>query len=415
MALVNKTFSDIITFTRASTATFFNSAGVLTSAATNAPRFDYNPSTLAAQGLLIEESRTNFFTNAAGVFSGSVGTGTVSGPDNVNCRTFIPTAGAVSFPNITGPSQTFSLSPGQTVDWAWSGWFAAGPVGTLTLEPRIVLNISVGGSTSFTYAELQINTSSWTVRTKALGTGLTEVSAPTITLFKPGLYRVTWVIRFTQDATGRNNISASIQARDTAGNGTYTADGVSGFQYTLCQTETGSFPTSTIPTTTTALTRAADVASVNTLSPWFNASAGTLYGEITDAAITVGGASRRIANINNGTESNRITVGWAGLTGAGAAFVSDGGVTQAGFNSPSGAYPFPTKVALAYAANDFQAAVNGSAFTADTSGTVPTVDRMTLGDVVVGGTGPQNLNGHLRRVAYYPRRLSQAELISITS
>jgi len=406
MALVNKTFSDIITFTRASTATFFNSAGVLTSAATNAPRFDYNPSTLAAQGLLIEESRTNFFTNAAGVFSGSVGTGTVSGPDNVNCRTFIPTAGAVSFPNITGPSQTFSLSPGQTVDWAWSGWFAAGPVGTLTLEPRIVLNISVGGSTSFTYAELQINTSSWTVRTKALGTGLTEVSAPTITLFKPGLYRVTWVIRFTQDATGRNNISASIQARDTAGNGTYTADGVSGFQYTLCQTETGSFPTSTIPTTTTALTRAADVASVNTLSPWYNATEGTLFAEFTSAW-----ASANIAGFSDGTNSNRIVVGTS--SGPNSRLL----ITTLGSAVASITVPYTlntsAKAAGAYKENSSQFASNGTLGTEDTSCTIPSVSRLSIGCNTT--LNDFFLNGYLRRITYYPRRLSNAELQSITA
>jgi hypothetical protein len=51
VGLVDKTFSQIITFTRASTGTFFDSAGVLTSAAVDAPRLDYDPSTLVAQGL----------------------------------------------------------------------------------------------------------------------------------------------------------------------------------------------------------------------------------------------------------------------------------------------------------------------------------------------------------------------------
>jgi len=51
-----------VTFTRGTTATFVGSDGLIQTAAINAPRFDYDPVTLAAKGLLIEEQRTNLLS-----------------------------------------------------------------------------------------------------------------------------------------------------------------------------------------------------------------------------------------------------------------------------------------------------------------------------------------------------------------
>jgi len=49
-----------ITFTRSgSTATRVNSSGYIEAVAANIPRFDFNPTTLVCNGLLIEDSRTN--------------------------------------------------------------------------------------------------------------------------------------------------------------------------------------------------------------------------------------------------------------------------------------------------------------------------------------------------------------------
>lgn len=48
-----------VTFTRGSTASYFDAAGALQSAAVNAARFDHDPVSLASLGLLIEPARTN--------------------------------------------------------------------------------------------------------------------------------------------------------------------------------------------------------------------------------------------------------------------------------------------------------------------------------------------------------------------
>jgi len=59
-----RAFSDIITFTRSTTATYFDSAGVLQTAAINAPRFDYDPVTHAILGYLHKDAATNLFLNS---------------------------------------------------------------------------------------------------------------------------------------------------------------------------------------------------------------------------------------------------------------------------------------------------------------------------------------------------------------
>jgi hypothetical protein len=59
------TGASLVTFTRASSGTFVDSAGVIQTAATNVPRFDHNPTTGESLGLLVEEQRTNLLLNSA--------------------------------------------------------------------------------------------------------------------------------------------------------------------------------------------------------------------------------------------------------------------------------------------------------------------------------------------------------------
>ena len=175
----------------------------------------------------------------------------------------------------------------------------------------------------------------------------------------------------------------------------------------------GAFATSVIPTTTTALTRSADVASVNTLSPWYNASEGTLYVQAQDMSDAAHGTSQpRAASINNGSNS-AIDVSRVPASAQGRARIDDAGVNQ--FNSLTTAWPLATqaKVALAYKFNDAAACLGGGTVFTDNTVTIPIVSALTIGNYSTGG--PNIWTGWIQRVAYYPRRMSNAESQSITA
>jgi hypothetical protein len=221
-----------------------------------------------------------------------------------------------------------------------------------------------------------------------------------ITLLNNGWYRVS--VPFTP-----TNTTPPVYSLYNGTTNSYTGNGTSGLFLWGAQTEAGAFPTSYIPTTTTALTRAADVASVNTLSPWFNSASGTIYAEAVGVVPT---SVSFVAQFNDLTTSNFID--GARYQTTLRALLNTGGVNQSTL-IPGTAAGAVNKTALAYAANDIAMSANGAAALTDTSATIPTVTRLWLGDD--GSGSPRYLNGYLRRVSYYPRRLANAELIALTA
>jgi len=383
-----------ITFTRASTGTFFNSAGVLTSAATNAPRFDYNPSTLAAQGLLIEESRTNSIRNntMVGAVAGTpgtlptnwvqsalgtltlevVGTGTENGITYIDIRYSGTTSSTLRSLQFDASTQIAAL---QNQTWTSSLWIkiAAGSQTNITSISHRIREIDSGGTAIATGTQAITFTSSLTrdTLTRTLASASTAFIANQIAIaFDPGV---------AIDITLRIG---------------------------LPQLELGAFATSVIPTTTTALTRAADVASVNTLSPWYNSVEGTLYFEGLTVATTAG-----LATLQDGSvaEYMRLARGLSKLNGV----VSTAAGTQADIYSVADV-PLNTvfKGALAVKANDFAISLNGATPVTDTSGAMPSAaNQLNIGL----GKYLGYINGYVRRITYYPRRLANADLQAITA
>ena len=64
MARYYSNANDLITFSRASTATFIGSDGLIQTASVDGPRIDYDPLTGKVKGLLIEEERENLFPSS---------------------------------------------------------------------------------------------------------------------------------------------------------------------------------------------------------------------------------------------------------------------------------------------------------------------------------------------------------------
>jgi hypothetical protein len=114
--------------------------------------------------------------------------------------------------------------------------------------------------------------------------------------------------------------------------------------------------------------------------------------------------------LTDGTLNNLIQtfvfIGTWGATG------STAGVTQFDLQ-PAASYTrdTPAKFGLAFRANDFAASVNGSTPLTDSSGTVATMSQFNIGSLPASG----QINGHVRRIAFYPTRLSNAQIQALST
>lgn len=395
MALVTKNFSDIITFTRASTGTYFNSAGVLTSAAINAPRFDYNPSTLAAQGLLIEEARTNLITSSAALPAGTNAT--------VTPNTYVALDGTTTGDTIvddTANTEHYSdssFTPTAATTYTFSAYIKN--IGASSSNYAVVR--MAGDFSAFVFVQL----SDMTVAL-AGGAGLVANSA-SVTPANNGWYRVT----VSGLSTGTVASVARIQVAQSLSLSAYVGTGV-GFAVWGRQLEAGAFPTSYIPTTTTALTRSADVAS-SPVGAWYNATASTLYTEFTSPVPTTVTASAVVAGYDDGTANNRFSNFYTSNTGAVAANQTTGGSPNYTINPASGlTLSNVQKQATRFQAGSYASSANGAAVVSDSFASAPpTVNTLRFG---LRPAGTQ-ANIWLRRVTVYPRGLSNAELQAITA
>ncbi len=372
-------------FTRASIGTYFDSTGTLQTAASGVPRFDYDPVTHAAKGILIEESRTNILpksNNFLAPWGYSPG-----------YPTDITTANAAISPDGTMDATTIGyLSPYSTGGRYYSGLaVTSGATYTASIYFKVIsgtnVTLRVGTDTSSTQYS-RINTS--TLAITDFGTAKGAVQN-----LSNGWYR--FYVTFTAPAASIAYIAylASITSANVVA--IYGA-----------QLEAGAFPTSYIPTTSAAVTRAADNLTIPT-GGWFNAATGSILAQ---AVIPYVGSTLYpgLVTLKSGT-GNSIHIFMADAASDGRQaeiWVGSNGT----FSSAIGSYPQGSSFhgGLAYQANNTIFGVNGSLGALNTSTTLPSITTLGVG---INRSGSY-LNGTLSKVKYYPARVTDTQLQLLT-
>jgi Concanavalin A-like lectin/glucanases superfamily len=392
------------TFTRASTAMFYGSNGLLQTAASGVARFAYDPVTLASQGILVEEARTNLclrsqaFDNASWTKGGGSFTAdATTSPDG--------TANADLYTEVTGTSfgtiyQSIASAAGT---YTGSVFFKVGSGST-----RYIRLVVSSAATDFGY--ITVNVSTGAITQAAAVSGTATAPSGDVTSVGNGWYRVRLTVTL---AAALNFIFVNPFDTGTPavgsdyGRGAYTGNG-STFSLWQAQLELGTGASSPVPTTTAAVTRAADVAAVTGLSLAYPLSitvdAYRALDKGTDefwAQVDDGGATNRtVVQVN---PSDKLEVG-----------VTTGGAGQGSSTSaasvPVGA---TSKAAARLATNSIAGALNGVLSPEDTAATMPSGPaNLRIGSNQSGQAQP---NYTISRIRIYNTALTGAQLQSLTT
>lgn len=351
----------LLTFTRSGSATRMGPRGFVEEVEANQLRHDYDPVSGVYLGWLVEESRTNLVLQARDqgatpwTRSNMTAERTAQGLDGVASSATILTAtlaGAAVYQALSGASAPYTLS----VD---------------------LRRVSGSGTVSVT---LDGGASWFAVTGSVRGDRFTRVTlTQTVANPTPGL------------------------KLDTAGDAV-AAD--------FWQVEAGSFTTSRIPTTTAPVTRGADLPRLDPAGTWFNPAEGAVYMDAVPHP-----TSTAVKNLFSSQDSPKAVE--CSVNAHADGVHSNIGAIGSGFSggSPSRipvAPGAPVRVALAYGPGGGAMVQNGTVFQGFSTGSRWDTTVLALGYQVRGGA-QRWLNGHIRHVAVFPRRLGNAQAIELTS
>ena len=365
----------LITFSRASDATFVGSNGLIQTASVDTPRFDHNPATGESLGLLVEEQKANLLVRSeefddaswALLFSALLNANQAAAPNGVLSADQLTISNSSSF---SGIRQNYTFLASTT--YTFSLWVRA-VSGTASFRLKIF------DGAADTFSASQSATETWQrytlTMTTAAGAGAGNVAIANI-------------------ASPLNQQNIYIWG---------------------AQLEAGATATSYIPTVASAVTRAGDVASITgaAFTGFYRQDEGTVFADwnvqTSNAFATVYQFHNNVATVNliEAYRNNSDTSITARIR------ESAGTQRTLAFSDQQWAGRV-NSVAHAYRANDMEAAINGVESPAPiTTVTLPTITALEIGNAN-GRAAANCLNGPIRRLTYWPQRLPNATLQSIT-
>ena len=312
-----------ITFTRASVATYVGKDGLIKYAKENEPRFDHDRATGESLGLLIEEQRTNLYVNNHDPALGASGTATKttvqivlpSGETGPALETDA-SGFAQNYRNQTAGSNT---APGYLTFYAKKK--TSGSTGTLTITLE-------GGSTGRSFANVGINSDTWTK------------------------------ITHTHDWSLSNSTLRRFDAYLPTAN---SSDSDTSFYLAFIQFEDGNFPTSYIPTSGSTVTREHERAQIlgTSLTSFLRQGEGSVICSGVLNGLTTSSSYQSWWALDQNNASNRI---WLYARGGGNRnqFIGGAGSTSFAISSSSNTVVDQKyKLACAYKENDVAFYENG--------------------------------------------------------
>jgi hypothetical protein len=384
--------SDVNFVSRASSATYYDANGVIQTAAVDEARTaaylpDGNGNFVSAGPLLLEDAGTNLllqsedFSTPTWVGNASVQTNQIAAPN-----------GTVTADRITGTGSSTTQSRIQ-------------PYLTTTSQP-LVLSVYAKYET---HAWLQLFTdtdstvfANFNVQTGTVGIVGSNTAASIVDLGN-GWYRCI-VTKNTANAFAPTGVRVLLV--DSSNSSRNSSSSTSGSLFLWgAQLEQSSYATSYIPTQGSTATRAADVSTsaATTVfeSDWYRQEEGTVF--IDRSINNAVGTSGRAAQLSLSTSAtlNRIDV-----FGSTSTYIRTTAGEQANFSAVSSS----TKAALALATNDVYLQA-GIASNSDTAVALPTVNQLGIGGRL---DAAGYLNGTIRRLTYWPTRLPNETLQTIT-